>query len=246
MLGTMPMKDIENAGASAPLTPEQLRLALRQTREEVRALRQTNQQLLQASLSAHTSATLAVAELAAMTLSSQRDVLTNTPNRALLLDRLQRAITMAQRRSVRCAVVFVDIDHFKQVNDTLGHATGDGVLQMVAHRLETAVRDSDAVGRHGGDEFLVLLAEVSHMTDAVHIAKKLISDIAAPSLVCGHLLQVSVSVGLAIYPDDATDAAALIALADTAMYRAKRRGGGRYCFHGDPHPGDAGAPTLGY
>jgi diguanylate cyclase (GGDEF)-like protein len=151
---------------------------------------------------------------------------------------------MAQRRYTRCAVLFLDIDHFKQINDTLGHATGDAVLQLVARRLEAAVRDSDAVGRHGGDEFLVLLAEVSRMDDAVHIARKLIADIAAPSLVCGHLLQVSVSVGIAIYPDDAPDAQTLIGLADAAMYRSKRRGGGSFTFHGDKPAADGPASAL--
>jgi diguanylate cyclase (GGDEF)-like protein len=150
----------------------------------------------------------------------------------LLLDRLERSITMAQRRYTRCAVLFLDIDHFKQINDTLGHATGDGVLQLVAQRLEAAVRDSDVVGRHGGDEFLVLLAEVSRLSDAVQIARKLITDVAAPALVSGPVLQVSVSVGIAVYPDDAHDARTLIGLADAAMYQSKHRGGGSFSFHG--------------
>jgi diguanylate cyclase (GGDEF)-like protein len=155
------------------------------------------------------------------------------------LDRLQSALTMAQRRGVRSAVIFLDIDHFKQINDTLGHATGDAVLQQVARRLQAAVRDSDAVGRHGGDEFLVLLAEVSKMADATQIVRKIISDIAAPSLVGGHILHVSVSVGVAIFPDDALDASTLIGLADTAMYRSKRRGGSSFTFCSEP-PGPAG------
>jgi diguanylate cyclase (GGDEF)-like protein len=138
--------------------------------------------------------------------------------------------------------VFVDIDHFKKINDTLGHATGDGVLQMVARRLEAAVRDSDAVGRHGGDEFLVLLAEVSKMGDAEHIVRKMIADIAAPVLIGGHVLHVSVSAGIATYPDDAADASTLIDLADAAMYRSKHRGGGSFTFHGEK-PEAEGAPN---
>jgi diguanylate cyclase (GGDEF)-like protein len=207
-------------------------------------LRQANEQLLLATLYAEASAETAVSQLEALALRSQRDELTNTPNRALLLDRLEQSITMAQRRYTRCAVMFLDIDHFKQINDTLGHATGDGVLQLVASRLEAAVRDSDAVGRQGGDEFLVLLPEVSRMADTVQIAKKLITDIAAPSLVCGHMLQVSVSVGIAVYPDDAPDARSLIALADAAMYRSKRRGGSSYTFHGDAPPAEGPASAL--
>ena len=247
-----PAKDLAMRAAARASEVALLRTQLAQAQQALRALRsqldalraerdadlglqlrQANEQLLLASLYAEANAETAVSKLEALAQSSQRDELTNTPNRSLLQDRLERAITMAQRRYTRCAVVFLDIDHFKQINDTLGHATGDAVLQLVARRLEAAVRDSDAVGRHGGDEFLVLLAEVSQMADAVHIAKKLIADIAAPSLVCGHLLQLSVSVGIAVYPDDAPDARSLIGLADAAMYRSKRRGGGSFTFHGD-------------
>ena len=207
-----------------------------------RQLLRANEQLLLAALDAETTAQVATHKLDLLARNSQRDELTDTPNRALLLDRLESAITLAQRRTTRCAVVFVDIDHFKKINDTLGHAAGDGVLQMVARRLEAAVRDSDAVGRHGGDEFLVLLAEVSKMGDADHIVRKMIADIAAPALVGGHVLHVSVSVGIAMYPDDAADATALIGLADAAMYRSKRRGGGSFTFHGEKSGAD-GAPS---
>jgi diguanylate cyclase (GGDEF)-like protein len=194
---------------------------------------------VQSAIDAQVSALAAVSRLDALAISMQRDALTNTPNRALLLDRLQSAIALAQRRSSNTAVVFLDVDHFKHINDTLGHATGDAVLQMVARRLQAAVRDSDAVGRHGGDEFLVLLAEVSRQADAAQIARKIISDVAAPILACGHLLQVSVSAGIALYPEDASDAQSLISLADAAMYRSKRSGGGCYTFHSDP-PGAVG------
>jgi diguanylate cyclase (GGDEF)-like protein len=235
---TLTLKHLRAQVQQARLELQALRKQLAALRSEINTdlgtqLRQANEQLLLATLHAEASAETAASKLQALALSSQRDELTNTPNRSLLLDRLERSITMAQRRYTRCAVIFLDIDHFKQINDTLGHATGDGVLQLVARRLETAVRDSDAVGRHGGDEFLVLLTEVSRIADAEQIARKLIADIAAPSVVCGHTLQVSVSVGIAIYPDDASDAHNLIGLADAAMYRSKRRGGSTFTFHGD-------------
>jgi diguanylate cyclase (GGDEF)-like protein len=204
-----------------------------EAQEPSELLVQANEHLLLSALNAQAAAATAVADRDQLARTSQRDPLTDTPNRALLLDRLESTLTMAQRRGTRSAVFFLDIDHFKQINDTLGHATGDAVLQRVARRLQAAVRDSDAVGRHGGDEFLVLLAEVSRKADAAQIARKIISDIAAPSLVAGHMLHVSVSVGIAIFPDDAREPAALIAAADTAMYRAKRRGGGSYAFFGD-------------
>lgn len=199
---------------------------------------------VQSALDAQVSALAAVSRLDALAIAMQRDALTNTPNRALLLDRLQRAIALAQRRRSYTAVVFLDVDRFKCINDTLGHATGDAVLQMVACRLQAAVRDSDAVGRHGGDEFLVLLAEVSRQADAAQIAKKIIAEVAAPVVVCGHLLKVSVSAGIALYPDDANDAQSLITLADAAMYRSKRSGGGCFTFHSDPPRGAAGVHVL--
>jgi diguanylate cyclase (GGDEF)-like protein len=248
----MPTEKASDEVTRAALTLTQLQYQVRAARLELRALRQklqdmrrevggdlaaqlleANEHLLLSALDAQVAAETAVSQLDQLQISSQRDALTGTPNRTLLLDRLASAITLATRRCTHAAVIFLDIDHFKQINDTLGHATGDTVLQMVARRLEGSVRDSDAVGRFGGDEFLVLLSEVSKIADVSVIVRKMIADIAAPSLVHGHLLQVSVSVGIAIYPDDASNADALISLADAAMYRSKRRGGGSYSFYGD-------------
>jgi diguanylate cyclase len=219
-------------------------VALRQQRDlrqaslaECAALAQTAPQgqahLLRSAFNAQASALAAVSRLDQLAVAMQRDPLTNTANRARLLERLQSAIVQAGLCGGSTALVFLDVDHFKHINDTLGHATGDAVLQIVARRLQTAVRDSDAVGRHGGDEFLVLLAAVTRDADAALVVKKIIADIAAPSLVCGHLLQVSVSAGIALYPADASDAQSLIRLADAAMYRSKRLGGGRFSFHAD-------------
>ena len=166
-------------------------------------------------------------------LANQRDPLTDMPNRALMMDRLESSIALSRRYGTRIAVIFLDLDNFKPINDSMGHAAGDTVLKLAARRIESAVRDSDAVSRHGGDEFLVLLNEVHHASDAALIAKKMLLSLTTPCLVNQQKVQITASIGIAICPDHSQDAAALIDLADAAMYRSKRRGGGSYTFH-DP------------
>jgi len=161
-----------------------------------------------------------------MTLLAQHDVLTGLPNRLLLNDRVARAIETARRRGSSLAVLFMDVDLFKRVNDTLGHAAGDQLLQSVARRLEASVRRSDTVSRWGGDEFVVLLSEVSCPEDAALSADKLRAAIAASHRVDDQEVQVTASVGIAVYPADGTDAETLISRADRALLGAKahRRG----------------------
>ena len=178
-----------------------------------------------------------------LTRVTQRDALTDTPNRALMLDRLENAIAMAKRHEARIAVLFVDIDHFKHINDRFGHAAGDAVLQLVARRLEEAVRESDTVSRHSGDEFLILLAEITQASDAALIATKMLAAVAAP-IEEAQPFPVTASVGIAIYPDDGVDAASLIERADAAMYRAKKTGGGRFEFHSNDPSLDARGKRL--
>jgi diguanylate cyclase len=127
-------------------------------------------------------------------------------------------------------VIFVDLDGFKQINDTLGHPVGDQVLQLATRRLESAVRESDSVSRHGGDEFVVLLAELGRPSDAAAVAQKIIETLQAPALVGQHRVAVSASLGISVYPEDGDDPIALIECADAAMYRAKRAGPGGYAF----------------
>ncbi|MDB5866899.1 MAG: hypothetical protein JWO70_4705 [Betaproteobacteria bacterium] len=215
---------------------ERLRRDLAEAQREYSGTRagqllQANEQLVLAALQAETSAETAVSTLDELAWSSQRDALTGTPNRALMLDRLENAAAVARRRRTNMAVLFLDLDKFKQINDTLGHAAGDEVLQLVACRLESIVRDSDTVSRHSGDEFLVLLAEVAQPSDAGAIAQKMLAALSAPGDVAGHVIHLSVSAGIAIYPQDGKDSATLIHRADTAMYRAKRRGQGRFEFY---------------
>jgi len=214
-------------------------------------LREANEKLVLAALHADTNAESAISDLDQLLRVSQRDALTGTPNRALILDRLDSAIAAARRHGTHIAVVFLDLDHFKPINDTLGHAGGDEVLQLVAQRLQSLVRDSDTVSRYGGDEFLVLLTEVSQASDAGSLAGRMLSALDAPSRVNDYLFHVSASVGIALYPEDGEDATTLINRADAAMYRAKRAGGGSFEFHrGDlpahhpPQAAIAGPPRL--
>ncbi len=161
---------------------------------------------------------------------AQHDSLTDLPNRALLHDRLNEAITLSQRHQRKLAVLFVDLDRFKHINDSLGHATGDGLLRSVARRLSTCVRSSDTVGRHGGDEFVVLLWDMRHSQDAVVTASKILEVLREPHYVNNHNLHVTGSVGIATYPDDGTDAETLMKRADLAMYNAKEAGRDSYRF----------------
>jgi diguanylate cyclase len=192
---------------------------------------EANEQLVLAALQAETIAEAATDHLNELARSSQRDALTDTPNRSLMLDRLEHAIALARRHVTRLAVLFLDLDQFKHINDTLGHAVGDEVLQLVARRLESVVRGSDTVSRHGGDEFLVLVGEVSKASDAGVIAAKILAVLTAPSRVGDHMLRLSASLGIATYPEDGEDAATLISRADAAMYRSKRRRHGGFEYH---------------
>ena len=152
---------------------------------------------------------------------AQHDVLTGLPNRLLLSDRLDRAIASAHRHRSSLAVLFMDLDRFKRINDLLGHAVGDQVLQSVASRLVAGVRRSDTVSRQGGDEFVVLLTEVACAEDAAFSADKLLAAIAAPHHIEGQDLHVTASVGIGVYPADGTGAEALLIKADLALLRAK-------------------------
>jgi diguanylate cyclase (GGDEF)-like protein len=195
---------------------------------------EANEQLVLAALRAQADAHAATQALRNLSRSAGLDALTSLPNRVLLLDRFARAIAAARRRRVRLALLFLDLDNFKQVNDTLGHAAGDQVLKLVAHRLASAVRDADTVSRHGGDEFVILLAEVARPSDAALIADKLLAAVGLPTRVGDHVLRLAASIGIGLYPEDGEDADTLIDRADHAMFRAKRQGLGGFAFHGSP------------
>lgn len=201
-------------------------------------LREANQKLVLAVLHADRIAEAAVASLAEVTESQQRDELTGISNRALGLDRLKSGVALARRHGNRLAVLFFDIDNFKAINETLGHAVGDQALQLVTKRLQAALRDSDTISRYGGDELLVILLDVSTASDVAQVADKLLAAFAAPSRVGKHTLRLSASLGISLYPDDGEDAATLIDRADAAMYRCKRRGAGGFQFYSEDDVGD--------
>jgi diguanylate cyclase (GGDEF)-like protein len=175
-----------------------------------------------------------VSEARAMTLemshSAQHDVLTNLPNRILFNDRLTQAIALAKRQGKQLAVLFVDLDHFKKINDSLGHAVGDQLLQSVAERLLTCVRQADTVSRLGGDEFVVLLSQVEQAEDAAFSARKILRALSAPHMIANKSIDINVSIGGSTYPSDGQDAVTLMEHADAAMYEAKQRGRNNYQF----------------
>jgi diguanylate cyclase (GGDEF)-like protein len=154
---------------------------------------------------------------------AHHDSLTGLPNRLQLQLRLEHGIAWARRHDSRLAVLFVDIDRFKEINDTLGHDAGDQVLVQFAQRLRQCVREVDTVARQGGDEFIVLLGELRTAADAQHVADKILGTIAAPFMIHGQALDVAASVGVAVYPDDGGDLVGLLEKADLAMYAAKQR-----------------------
>ena len=175
---------------------------------------------------------VSAARIASLEMSrvAQHDVLTNLPNRALFNDRLSQAISLAERQSKQLAVLFVDLDQFKRINDSLGHSVGDRLLRSVARRLVACVRRTDTVSRLGGDEFLILLSQIEHSEDAAITARKILRAVAAPHVIDSKSLDVNVSIGGSTYPADAQNAETLVSYADVAMYEAKQQGRNSYQF----------------
>jgi diguanylate cyclase len=162
---------------------------------------------------------------------AMHDSLTGLPNRALFQESLEHALSMAQRRQERLAVLFIDLDGFKEINDTHGHQSGDVVLKTIASRLLALVRKSDLVARFAGDEFMVLLNNVNQKKVNI-VAHKLISEISASIVIADRTLDVTASIGIAVYPESGTTAAEIMAKADTAMYHCKQQGKNRMMVDG--------------
>jgi diguanylate cyclase (GGDEF)-like protein/PAS domain S-box-containing protein len=159
------------------------------------------------------------------------DSLTGLPNRKLFSDRLGIALAQAQRNQKVVAIAMLDLDHFKEVNDTLGHDVGDLLLKATAERLRAALRDSDTVARIGGDEFALILPDLKGIKDAIQVAQKIVDGFRKPFPINTHQLLMTTSIGIAVYPDDGTDEGMLLKNADQAMYQAKQTGRDRYRFY---------------
>lgn len=191
-------------------------------------LREANENLVVASVNAHMMTEAVERVSVHLSYLAEHDLLTGLPNRSLLTDRLLQSILLAKRHGSKLALMFLDIDHFKHINDSMGHAIGDQLLQSVAKRLQANIRTSDTVSRHGGDEFVVLLPEIGDVQSVTHFAEKLIHSVGEPHVISGHELRVTLSIGISMYPDDGADADALMRNADMAMYQAKRSGRNSY------------------
>lgn len=158
------------------------------------------------------------------------DALTGLPNRMMLKDRMQTALAAAERHGTKIAVLCVDLDRFKQINDTYGHAAGDQCLREVGARLRQRLRSVDTAARTGGEEFTIILDEVGQRRDAEHVAREILATLHTPHLWNGHPIRLTASIGIAMFPEDSDDAAQLMNQADAAMYRAKQSGGNRHRF----------------
>jgi len=161
---------------------------------------------------------------------AHHDSLTTLPNRTLFQDRLEQALVRAERQNGVVALLFLDLDRFKTINDSLGHMAGDRLLQSVAERLRHCVRDADTICRQGGDEFIIVLPEIADVEAPARVADKILRRLAEPFEVDGHMLGTSFSIGISVYPNDGVDASTLMKNADTAMYHAKENGRNTYRF----------------
>ncbi|HEY9050757.1 MAG TPA: GGDEF domain-containing protein, partial [Gammaproteobacteria bacterium] len=162
---------------------------------------------------------------------AHHDILTELPNRVLFLDRLKQALARARWHGRTVAIMFMDLDRFKHINDTLGHEAGDRLLRQFAERLQSCLRERDTVGRFGGDEFVVLLDDIAHATDVETLAQKIISVLTEAFVLDDSVFHVTASIGISMFPHDGEDTSTLLRNADMAMYRAKDGGRNGYEFY---------------
>ena len=215
-----------NAGRGAGTPPSTAAIAT----DQITLLQQANAYLVIAAIESQKLAEQVQAAKVQLDYLAHHDTLTDLPNRMLLQDRLIQAIELARRQGRQLAVMFMDLDQFKNINDSLGHAVGDQLLQSVAQRLVGCVRQSDTISRQGGDEFVLLLPDLEHAEHAARSAQKILDALALPHCIDGYDLHTSVSIGIGIYPNDGEDAQTLLKSADIAMYYAKDSGRNNYKF----------------
>lgn len=203
---------------------------------QMHQLLEANEQLMLDAIRYRGAAESTAELVAELTRSSELDGLTGLPNRLLLTDRLTQALTHARRHDSRLGLLFLDLDDFKQVNDTRGHKVGDAVLRAVGQCLNACTREVDTVCRLGGDEFVLLLTEITGAADPGLVAQKLLASLAELTQVDGMPVRVSASIGISVFPEDAADVERLVDAADRAMYRSKRAGGNCYHFFSKDDP----------
>lgn len=217
------LKQVTQARSVLADLKRQIAAAQRKINFDARAhLVEINEQLIVSAMRHQTNAEQAAQAFGELSRTYAMDTLTQLPNRMLLKDRFSHAIASAQRQRNRMAILFIDINDFKRINDTLGHAVGDEVLKHAAHCIAHSVRDVDFVCRYGGDEFVVLVTDVAQASDAQLVLQKIASAAASPFRVENTTLSVSLSIGVAIYPEDGVETETLIRCADAAMYEGKR------------------------
>lgn len=201
-------------------------------------LREANEKLVLSNLRAQADAEVCARTLEAVSRSAGFDVLTELPNRALFLDRFMQAMANSKRHGDRLALLFVDMNNFKTVNDMLGHSVGDLVLKQAARSIASVLREVDTASRHGGDEFLILVTDIAHVSDAMRVAEKVAAALGMPLRIGDHVIRMTASIGICMYPEDGDTPDLLIDRADAAMYRAKQLPKACFAFHGDSAEGD--------
>lgn len=208
-------------------------------------LREANENLVLSNLRVQADAEVCARTLETVSRSAGLDVLTGLPNRTLFLDRFTQAMANTKRHGDRLALLFVDMNNFKTINDTLGHSVGDRVLKQAACNIASVLRDVDTASRHGGDEFVILVTGIAHASDAMRVAEKMAAALGMPLRIGDHLIRMTASIGICVYPEDGDTPELLIDRADAAMYRAKQLPKACFSFHEDSAESDArAAPTA--
>ncbi|MBC7844216.1 MAG: diguanylate cyclase [Gemmatimonadaceae bacterium] len=211
--------------------PEGEQSAAERTALALAQLRDVNEQLVISTVRAQQDSEKSARELSLLTRAAELDALTSLPTRAMFLERMTQAMSTARRESTRLAVLFLDLNNFTQVNDSLGRAIGDEVLKDAAQRMKISLREADTLCRYGGDAFVMLLADVAERDDVSAIVQNIVGTLGRPMQYGAHVVRLTASVGISVFPDDGDEPSVLLERADAAMHRAKRGGTAGHGFH---------------